>query len=93
MSNWSSTYTEAIKEAMSKFSTDAVVMTGGYDQNIVDHYNEEADYEPTVYTIECITQRDSEYAKTLTVYDGESGKELARIIDGDDYKRLGYNYL
>ena len=91
------TYTEAVKEAMDQLGTDAVVMTGGYDENIVDHYNETPDYEPATYTVECITERFTggkiRYAKTFKIYDGDSGKELAHIIDGDDYERLGYNYL
>lgn len=41
-------YAQAIREAMDHFG-DAVVMTNGYDEDIVDHYNDLEDEGPEVY--------------------------------------------
>lgn len=41
-------YREVIQEAMNHFG-EAMVMTGGYDEEIVDHYNEVEDEGPEVF--------------------------------------------
>ncbi len=94
------TYSEAIEQAMRTFN-DAVVRTGGYDENILDHYNEAREDETPVYVEaqEVSEEVDDEmqYAPAIVLRwvrsDGyiDTGEKAATILDSDDYERLGYD--
>lgn len=96
------TYAEAIKAAMySPEYADSVVMTGGYDEDIVDHYNGGANEDDReVYVEEQVIQRDTgtafEEAQALIIREVdrrgyiETGERWAAIISHEDYDRLGY---
>ena len=102
MQEKTTTYSEAIEQAMNRYGSDAIVMTGGYDENIVDHWNEDRDDDRTVYATKRRIEHDNgqklECANVLQLYswtnkDGYdllSSEPLATIISGDDYERLGY---
>lgn len=91
------TYEEAIREAIDHFP-EAIVITGGYDQEIGDHLNEleEHPYETEVYVEPDGVIYGKDYDATGWIIreikaDGyiDTGEALARIVSEEDYIKLG----
>ncbi len=88
-------YTEekAIREAMERLG-DAVVITGGYDMEIIDYLNTMEDEGPEVYVEQGETNHGDITVPALVVrkvVDGyiDTGEALARIVSFEDYEKLG----